>query len=99
MSKYRELKFKPPVLNVNENAREVIITTVSCMCDNIHTIKLKKSENGDFSVSGGRSSLSNWQMKGDYITDLKWAADDQNWSEVFRIINSGTEVVASVRSR
>ena len=63
MSKYQELLQNPPRLTVKKEAREVIIKTVSCMCDNVHYLKLKKNSEGDFKMSGGGFALSNWQMK------------------------------------
>ena len=48
MSKYQELLQNPPRLTVKKGAREVIIKTVSCMCDNVHYLKLKKNSEGDF---------------------------------------------------
>ena len=33
MSKYRKLIENPPILQVKDNAREGVITLVSCMCD------------------------------------------------------------------
>ena len=83
---------------IKKDAKEVIFETVSCMCDNKHTIQFKKDNNGEFKVSGGRFSLSNWQMKYD-IYSLMWAADEENWSQVINMINSGTENVYNVRSR
>ena len=98
--KYKTLTATPPKISVVAGAREVIFTTVSCMCDNIHQLTFRKNDEGDFRVSGNGSCLSNWQMKGeDYKTDLEWAADDQKWDNVIDIINTGTAVVSSVRSR
>ena len=99
MSRYQELRMNPPKLRVKENAKELIITTVSCMCDNIHRLKLKKNEAGEFRLSGGRFSLRNWQMGDGAKIDIEWASDDEEWEEVFRIINTGTEAIESVRSR
>lgn len=98
MSKYSELKRNPPRLTVKQGAREVIITTISCMCDNVHYITLKKDENGDFKMSGNGFALSNWQMK--YPKhDVEWTADEENWDKVIEMINSGVEVCAEVKSR
>ena len=98
MSKYSELNQNPPKIEVKKGAKEVVFTTISCMCDNQHTIQFKKNEQGEFTVNGRGNSLSNWQMKHDTI-DLTWAADEENWQEVVRIINSGTEKVSAVRVR
>jgi len=42
--------------------------------------------------------LSNWQMKHP-IHDIEWEADDNNWEGVIEMINSGTELIESVKSR
>jgi hypothetical protein len=98
MSKYDNLRSNPPKFEVVENAREVIINTVSCMCDNKHKLLLKKNEEGDFKLSGCGNSLRNWQFKYD-ADDIEWAADDNKWEDVFRMINSGTSLIDTVKSR
>ena len=98
MSKYIELKRNQPKLTVKKDAREVIFKTVSCMCDNIHYITFKKNADGDFKMDGGGSALSNWQMKHPKH-DIEWEADAGEWQGVIAMINSGTEVVAEVKSR
>lgn len=98
MSQYRELFLNPPKLTIKDGAREVIFKTVSCMCDNVHYITFRKNDQGDFRMSGGGFALSNWQMK-HAIHDIEWEADDANWKEVIKMINSGTELIESVKSR
>ncbi len=98
MSKYRELRISPPKLEVVGNPKEVIITTISCMCDNKGTLRLKKNETGEFKISGCGFALSNWQMKHDRF-DIEWAADEGNWKEVFKMIKTGTSAIQSLRSR
>jgi hypothetical protein len=98
LSKYQELRLNPPKLTVKKDAREVIFTTVSCMCDNIHYITFKKDSNGDFKMDGGRFSLSNWQFKHP-IHDIEWEADANEWGGVIAMINSGTAQVSEVKSR
>jgi hypothetical protein len=95
---YVSLRQNPPKLKVKENARELIITTVSCMCDNIHYLSLKKNSDGDFKLDGGRFALSNWQMAHPKH-DIEWAADEGKWNDVFKMINSGTEAISEVKSR
>ena len=97
--KYEELKRNPANLEIKENAKEVIFTLVSCMCDNVNRLTFKKKENGEFSVSLGIECLGNLQMEGDYETDLRWSADDWDWKEVERVIHTGTSRIESVRSR
>lgn len=98
MSKYAELRRNPPKLTVKKDAREVIFTTVSCMCDNIHYLTFKKDSNGDFKMNGKGFSLSNWQMKHPKH-DIEWEADAGEWQGVIAMINSGTKVVSEVKSR
>ena len=98
MSKYRELRMNPPKLTIKEGAREVIFKTVSCMCDNIHYITLKKDDNGDFKMNGNGFALSNWQMK-HAKHEIEWEADENMWGGVIAMINSGTEAIESVTSR
>jgi len=95
---YRELRQNPPKLSIKENARELVITTVSCMCDNIHYMNLKKNSDGDFKLDTVGFALSNWQMK--YPKhEIEWEADANNWDTVFDMINSGVELIAEVKSR
>jgi len=98
MSKYAELRNDPPVLKIVDTAREVIFTTISCMCDNKHKITFRKNDNGDFRMSGGGSSLSNWQFEDD-IDDIEWVADALKWKNVIQMINNSTEVISAVKSR
>ena len=103
MSKFRELNQNPPKLTIKKGAKEVIFTTISCMCDNKSTIRLRKNDDGEFKMSGMGSSLSNWQFGyregGIEPYQIEWEADSGNWKEVERMINSGTERIASVISR
>ena len=96
--KYVSLRHNPPRLEVRDNARELVITTVSCMCDNIHYLTLRRNDNGDFRLSGGRFSLSNWQF-GYPVHDIEWAADEGDWDTVFKMINSSTSAISEVKSR
>ena len=99
MSIYKNLLNRPPKIVIKENAREVHINTRSCMCDNTGRLTFRKNADGDFRVNGGQSALSNWQMEDDFQISMEWAADDGNWQEVIRIINTGTSVAESARSR
>ena len=98
MCKFSRLRQNPPKLNVKKDAREVIITTISCMCDNIEPLKLKKNSEGDFKLSGMGFALSNWQMQYP-IYEIEWKADEGLWDEVFRMINTGTSIIEKVMSR
>jgi hypothetical protein len=98
MSKYIELLRKPPVLEVVDSAREVIVNLVSCMCDNKHKWTIKKNEEGDFKIFTHGSAFSNFQTKFDR-DEIEWAADAGDWSDVWKMINSGVSKIESVRSR
>ena len=98
MSKYQELRLNAPKLTIKEGAREVIFKTISCMCDNVHYLTFKKDENGDFKMSGNGFTLSNWQMKHPKH-EIEWEADENEWGGVIAMINSGTKVIESVKSR
>jgi len=98
MSVYQQLIQNPPEIKVKKNSREVIFKTVSCMCDNVHYIKFKKNTEGDFKMSGGGFSLSNWQMNHP-PHDIEWTADEGMWKQVVRMINTGTSKIESVKSR
>jgi len=98
MSKYKELRENPPKLTVNDNSREVIFKTISCMCDNVHHITFKKNSEGDFKMDGNGFSLSNWQFKHE-IHDIEWEADSNMWGGVIAMINSGTSIISEVKSR
>jgi len=98
MSKYQELRMNPPKLSVKKEAREVIFTVVSCMCDNVYYLTFKKNKDGDFKLNGNGFALSNFQMKHP-LHDIEWEADENEWGGVITMINSGTSVVAEVKSR
>jgi hypothetical protein len=103
MSKYRTLRSIPMQCELLEeqvkpNPRELVITLVSCMCDNKSTMNLKKNQEGDFKLTCGGEAYSNFQTK--FRKDeIEWAADDGNFFEVFKMINSGTSVIDEVKSR
>jgi len=98
MSKYIELRSNPPKLSINEGAREVIFKTISCMCDNVGHLRFKKNEEGDFKLDGMGFSINNWSMKHEKY-EIEWEADENEWGGVIAMINSGTSVIESVKSR
>lgn len=104
MSKYRELKRNPPLIDVRKlkNKKEVIFTLVSCMCDNIAYLRLKKNADNEFRVNTYNSHCglvySNFQFK-HTGHEIEWAADENKWGDIIRMINSGTSVISEVISR
>jgi hypothetical protein len=98
MSKYSELLNNPPKLEVKENAREIKIDLVSCMCDNRYRWTIKKNEGGDYKIFTHGFAYSNFQIK-HRRDDIEWEADEGNWNKVFEMINSGTEKIEKIKSR
>ena len=98
MSKYRELKLNAPKLTIKEGAREVIFKTISCMHDNVHHLRFKKNDEGDFKLDGMGFAITNWQMSYENY-ELEWISDENKWDEVIEMINSGTSNIESVISR
>ena len=97
-SLYNYFRHNEPIFYFKQNAKEVIFTTYSIMCDNKGYIRLKKNKDGEFQMSGMYESLLNWQFK-HAIHEIEWAADENNWAEVIKMINTGTAVIGSVQSR
>ena len=98
MKKYSQLLNNPPQLSIKGNAKEVIFTTISCMCDNVGYLRFKKNSEGDFKLDGNGFAVSNWQMKNEKH-EIEWTADEENWNEVIKMINTGTSQIESVMSR
>jgi len=98
MSKFRQLHINPPKIEVKGDVREVIFTTISAMCDNVGYLKFIKNAGGDFKISGMGFAISNWQMKHP-IHDIVWTADEGDWDEVVKMINTGTSRVEKVKFR
>lgn len=94
---YDRLRMNPPVLEVKKDATKVIFTMVSCMCDNISYVKIENNVVSHYNDHCALS-FSNLQCHGNK-EDVIWAAEDEDWTEVIRILNSGTSKIASVRSK
>ncbi len=101
MSRYKDVLLAKPKLNIKDKANEVIFTLVSCMCDNVSYIRIYKQDE-KFRLSHYNSnvglSFSNLQCRYE-IHDILWEADACNWKRVIEMINSGTSVIAEVKSR
>ena len=111
MSKYREIRQNPPALKVVDNPSRVTMKMVSCMCDNRSEIKFLKTENfwrvWAVLPSGMGNSLSNYQFGcgatgGGFkatAEDLCWMAEDGEWDEIIKVVNSGVSVIELIRSK
>lgn len=103
MSLYRNLIQNPPKLEIiKPNPTKILINMVSCMCDNKSQIVITKVDKGYHTrsvlSSGMGYSMSNYQM-GHSSEDLKWEVEEQNWNIVFKMINSGTAQIESIKVR
>ena len=101
-SQYLELKQNPPKIKLEGSLDKIIINMVSCMCDNKSQITIMRKDN-NYSIwatlgSGMGYSISNYQFKHP-VNDIIWEAEELNWKEVIKMINSGTAVIESVKSR
>ena len=81
-----------------QNPKEVIFHTVASMCDNKHMFRFKKNASGEFKLSCNGFAYSNFGIKGDKY-ELEWAADEGDFFDVIKMINSGYQLVERVVSR
>ena len=101
---WTNLKKNPPIIDVKKlkGKKEVIFTMVSCMCNNISYIRLKKNQEGEFRLNAYITSygysFSNYQMRHTQH-EIEWTADEGKWADVIRMINTGTSVIGEVISR
>ncbi len=93
MTLYEKTLLIPKKIDIDGKPQEVAFKLVSCMCDNKYVMIFKKQEDLSYTVSAGSSSLSNFQMKGDYNNELRWLATEGRWKDVVKMINSGTSQV------
>ena len=100
--RYLEILNNPPRLTIKENQNEIIFTLISCMCDNKSYIRLKKNTDKEFTIShfNKHVTLAFSNLQCTYIThDILWEADNNNWKKVIEMLNTGTSVIAEVKSR
>jgi len=96
---YQELRNNPIKVNIKKGVKEVVLEIVSAMCDNKHTFRFKKDENGEFKLNTCGFSYSNFQIKSHNKIDLEWLADDGKWQEIVNAINSGVQKVYEIKQR
>ncbi len=92
------LQMRKNLKEIKKNPRELKIHVVSSMCDNKYILSLKKNSDGEFYMSGGRFSLSNFGFKKP-VYEIEWAADEGDWSKVIHIINGGYQRIDKIVSR
>jgi hypothetical protein len=97
-SLYRKLLVSPPYLKIEGKPREIKINLVSAMCDNKHRWTIKKNDDGDYRIHTHGFAYTNWQIK-HRKDDLEWICDEGKWQEVFRMINTGTSKIESIKYR
>jgi len=85
----------------NKKITKVIFSMVSCMCDNISFVKVEKCDS-HWSVAHYNNncalSFNNLQCDNNK-EEIIWAAENGNWPEVVRILNSGTSKIFDIRSK
>ncbi len=96
MSKYLELRRNPVKNTIIGTPKKVLLSMVSCMCDNRNQIVIECNQDGKWGLNTGGSAFSNFQME--YTrNDIIWEVEDGNWSEVIKMINSGTSLIESIK--
>jgi len=98
MSKYQELLQNPPMLKIAGTPKEIKLDLISCMCDNEYRWTIKKNNDGEYGIHTHGFAYSNWQIK-HRKDDIEWEADEGNWKQVFRMINTGTSKIKSLKFR
>ena len=98
MDKYQELIQNPPKLTVKGKPREMKVDLVSCMCDNRHRWTIKQNEQGEYKIFTHGYAFSSWQTK-HRKDDIEWVADDGDWQQVFKMINTGTSKIEAIKYR
>ena len=81
-----------------ENPKEVIFHTVAGMCDNKNMFRFKKDASGEFKLSCCGFAYSNFGIS-NHKYELEWAADEGDFFDVIKMINSGYQLVEKVVSR
>ena len=93
---YSLYKARPVRPNIVGNPKEIRIDLVSVMCDNKYRFTFKKSELGDYKLSTDGYAYSNYSIP-IRKDDLEWLADDNDWQQVFDVINKGTVAISGYR--
>jgi hypothetical protein len=94
---YKKLIENPPKLEIPVNTTEMMIHTVSVMCDNKQLISMKKYVDG-WSMNTRGQAFTNFQTKC-YQYEIEWAADANDWDKAFELLNSGTIVIEKIVCR
>ena len=96
MSKYVELRRSPVKNIITGTPKKVLLNMVSCMCDNRNQIVIECNSDGCWELKTGGNAFSNFQME-HTRNDIIWEAEEGNWNEVIKMINSGTSVIESIK--
>jgi hypothetical protein len=98
MSKFVELRRNPVKNNIIGTPKKVLISLVSCMCDNKNEMVLEGDSEGCYSLNTCGSAYSNFQLEHSR-NDVIWEAESGNWDKVIKMLNSGTSAIESIRVR
>lgn len=82
---------------IKPNAKQVIFTTVDGM-GNERKLIFTAQEDGLYRLTKKGGSLANYQF--DYaVGEIVLEANDQNWTEVERMISTGTHIITNIHSK
>ena len=100
---YMECRNNPvEVQTITGKTKTIIITMVSCMCNNVDYLKLVRKDD-EVKISHYNDhcalSFSNLQAEDNAKEMMRWAFEDCDFKELIRLANSGTSAVADVRMR
>jgi len=98
MSKFVELRRNPVKNNITGTPKKVLISLVSCMCDNKDQMVFESDIEGGYRLNTCGSAYSNFQLKHSR-NDVIWEAENGNWDDVIKMLNSGTSAIESIRVR
>lgn len=100
---YKECRLFP-VTNrtIKPDTKLILLTMVSCMCDNVSYLKLiRKDDEIKISHYNDRCALafSNLGTESNAKEMMRWAFEDGDFNELIRLANTGTSAIADVRLR
>jgi hypothetical protein len=97
-SKYVRLLLNPPKLKVEGKPRQIKIDLISSMCDNRYRWSISQNDDGDYKIFTNGFAYSNFGIK--YKKDdIEWEMDEGNWDLVWRMINSGYQIIENLKYR
>ncbi len=85
------------ITTVKPNAKQVIITTHDPM-GNERKLIFTVQGDGSYRLTKKGGSLANYQFDC-AVAEIVFEANDQNWTEVERMISTGTHIITNIHSK